>query len=154
MYQILGAKFDETYTSLPIEKALTLGTLAMGRDGKRYIFVLASAAIAAGDCVAISSTFAASGLTTANAATSVKIGVAQTAIASGSYGWVQIYGACSLSVLAACVGDAILYTSATTGALDDASASQVKITGINILATTTPAAVVSAFMSIEPFANR
>jgi hypothetical protein len=65
------------------------------------------------------------------------VGVAQVAIASGAYGWVQIAGACqNITVLASCAPNVDLFTTATAGALDDATTTGLKkVAGIIITAT-------------------
>lgn len=138
------------------ETRSTNGLLNIGQTpAAKWVYVKAGAAIAQYDCVAVDETGSALKITTANAATSVKVGVAAAAFAINEYGWVQIYGNCTVNVLASCATDAVLYTSATAGSLDDTSTSQVKID--NILLTATRGGTdgsAAAFMSDEPFADR
>ena len=65
-----------------------------------------------------------------------RFGAAQAVMATGDYGWFQIYGKGSLRLLASCVKGTRLNTTATAGALDDdGGASQKAISGI-VLQTT------------------
>lgn len=120
-------------------------------DGKRFTYVLASTSITTGQVVAITTAGVAQAATSALASATPRIGVAQNDIASGSYGWAQTFGACSVSVLSTCSASVALYTSGTAGALDDTSTSQVKIAGITVLANVTAAAIVAGMIAAEPF---
>ncbi len=118
--------------------------------GKEYVFVQANSAVAKGDVVHVpSDTFVAAGLTTALSAASEGIGVANFAFTSGDYGWVQIYGATGVKVLGLCAKSVLLYSTTTAGSLDDATASNYQITGIQILSTnpSSTATVMSAFLA-------
>jgi hypothetical protein len=123
--------------------------------GKHWVYVQANGAIAQYDVVAVDETGQAATITKALADASTKVGVASAAFADNEYGWAQIYGNCTLNVLASCAADAILYTSATAGSLDDTSTSQTKIDGI-LLTTSRGGTDGSAagFMFVEPFADR
>jgi hypothetical protein len=130
-------------------KSFTVGATAENA-GKEYMFVQSNSAVAAYDMVHIpSDTFVAAGLTTALSAASQALGVAQFALASGEYGWVQTYGACKLKVLGACAKDVKLYSTTTAGSLDDATASNYEIFGVQILSTnpSATATAMSAFIS-------
>jgi len=113
------------------------GTQATGTDGTQWVFSKASAAIALGDVVTLTNAYAATGITTTNGAFGNLIGVAPVAIASGSYGWIQTKGkVASLRVKASCLPNAQLATTATAGAIDDATTSGgKKLNGIIITAT-------------------
>jgi hypothetical protein len=81
-------------------KGFSVGTRITDYNGKEYVFVQANSAIAAFDIVTIpSDTFVACGIFHDVAAASEIIGVPQYALASGDYGWVQLYGACKVKVL-------------------------------------------------------
>lgn len=148
---IEGVNFNTTYTAYDQTAAtsstnspdnpgppFTVGTVAAGTGESYWIFVKASAAIAAGDvCQITTATSAATGITTTNGLLGDLVGVAQVAIASGSYGWLQRAGSCqNITVIAATAPNVALYTSATAGAIDDATTTGVKlISGIIITAT-------------------
>lgn len=115
-----------------------LGTRTFGNDGTEWMYVLASGAIAAYDAVGIDEAFTAAALTKAMADADFRVGVAQSAFANAEYGWVALAGAGSnfkVNVLASCVADAALYTSATAGKLDDDATSQTAINGIVVVST-------------------
>src|SRR5262245_7908595 len=105
-----------------------------GRTGKEYVYVKATAAIAAGDVVTFDETHTTvvAAVSTANAARGDRIGVAIVAIASGSYGWLQIYGVNSaVNVKASCAANVRLNTTATAGSPDDdGTATTKQIQGI------------------------
>src|SRR5689334_19488559 len=75
-------------------KGFTVGARAAGPNGKEYVFCQTNSAVAQYDVVIIpaDAAFVAAGVTTTNAPTANMLGVAQFAMASGDYGWVQIYG--------------------------------------------------------------
>lgn len=151
MRQKLGVS-DAIRTTSPTSALLEYGYTT---SGKGWMYVQAASAISQYDVVAIDETGQAAKITKALADTSTKVGVAAAAFASGEYGWVQITGNCTLNVLASCLTDAILYTSATAGSLDDTSTSQTKIDGILLTATrggTDGSA--PGFMFVPPFADR
>jgi hypothetical protein len=103
-------------------------------NGKQYVFVKTTSAIAAGDCVTYDETYntIVAPLGTANDARGDRAGVATVAIASGSYGWLQIYGVnLGINVLASCAANARLNTTATAGSLDDdGTAGSMQVEGI------------------------
>lgn len=122
------------YPGLPF----VAGSRASATNGAEYMFVTASSAITANQCVAVSETDAtAAPVTKALADGGSIIGVAPVAIASGSSGWVLVNGAASITLKNACLPSVPLYTSATAGALDDTSASQTRVYGIRSKATAT-----------------
>lgn len=121
-------------------------------DGKRWVFVSASTSVTSYQVVAIDSQGYAQAITSALAQAGNRVGVAQNNISSGSYGWVQTFGPCSVAVLSTCSSNTVLYTSATAGSLDDTATSQIKIAGITILANVTAAGTAAGFMATEPFA--
>ncbi len=143
--------FNATFT----ESALTTGkTFAPGDrqedyDGKQYVYVKASAAISQYDVATYDETYitTVAPLSQSNDARGDKVGVAAVAIASGSYGWLQIYGPCTFKVASACAANAELTTmaSASAGALDDATtASLIVVDGIYGTTANTASAVASA----------
>lgn len=105
-----------------------------GYNGKAYVFVKASSAIAAGDVCTIDTTSntTVAPLGTANDARGNRCGVATVAIASGSYGWLQVYGPhAAINVLASCAANVRLNTTGTAGSLDDdGTATTMQVQGI------------------------
>jgi hypothetical protein len=122
MATLIGFKSDQVDTALTNGKTFALGDRAEDYLGKQYVYVKASSAVAQYDVCTIdpatySTTVAPLG--TANDARGNLVGVAPVAIASGSYGWLQIYGACTMNVKASCAANVRLNTTATAGSPDD-----------------------------------
>ena len=148
---MLAAPVDQTTTD---DRAGLLDRYC-GEDGKEWIYVQANGAIAQYDAVGIDEAGQAAPVTKAMLDDSWKVGVAQVAFADNEYGYVQIRGVAEVNVLASCAADAILYSSATAGSLDDTSTSQTKVAGIIGTETAgTAAENVACLMAIEPFADR
>lgn len=155
-----GVNFNATYTAYDQTAAVSatnspdnpgppfaVGTVMKGTGESEWIFVKASAAIAAGDvCQITTATGAATGITTTNGLLGNLIGVAQVAIASGSYGWLQRAGATQLiNTISATQPNVTLYTTATAGVLDDASTTGVKtVNGIVLTASSVTTGVAVA----------
>lgn len=98
-----------------------VGTVCDGTNSSKWEYVLAVSGIAQYNAVCINGSGGAVPSTTALAASIRKIGFAQTAIASGSYGWVARSGfGLTVMLAASCAAGAQLYTTATAGTLDDA----------------------------------
>lgn len=135
-----GATFATATNTTPVlggGKGFTVGTRHTDYNGKEYIFVQSNSAVAAGDVVYInSSTGVAAGLTTATSAASEELAVSNVALASGEYGWVQVKGAVSkISCAGLAAKDVLLYSTTTAGRVDDATASNYQVTGIQLLST-------------------
>ena len=120
--------------------AFTLGTVAFNQTSagpKGYIYVKASGAIT-GDgyvCLVDGSDFTAAHVTTTTSAPGAgagkMAGAARAAIADTGYGWLQVFGAGTVKVLASCAAYTLINTTATAGALDDdASAGAEVVDGI------------------------
>ncbi len=117
-----------------------LGDIVFNRTSqgvKGYMFILAGGAIT-GDayiCDIDGSSYSTVMCTTTTTAPGTgqgkAVGVARAAIASGSYGWVQVYGFGLVRTLANAVAYTSLNSTATAGALDDdATAGSEVIEGI------------------------
>lgn len=121
---IVTPPLDVTSTTAQVP----VGTVVHASDGSIAMYVLATSTIAQYDFCIIINTSSAAGasigcvpVTTTNALTSQRLAVAQTAIASGSYGWVYLSGNNLRGKCAAACEPAVpLYTTATAGVLDDA----------------------------------
>lgn len=122
-----------------------LGDLYTDSSGNIFVYVKASSAIAQYDVVTFDETFSTTvaPVSTSNDARGDKLGVAPVAIASGSYGWLQVYGPCTMNVLASCNANVELTTTATAGALDDATTSSL-IVADNIFLTAANSASTAA----------
>ena len=131
------------------DRIFGLGDSATGKDGTKWMYVTASAAIAQYDVVGVDENFAAAPLTKAMADDGWFIGFAQDAFASGASGFVACNGSnIQANVLANCAADAALYTTATAGSLDDESTNQTKISGV-----TAVTAVGGSAGNVEVIAN-
>ncbi len=117
-------------------------------NGREYMYVSAGAALAAGDVVSISpSTYVAALTTTALVNAQHPVAAVVAAMPSGHFGWVQIYGIAGCRVLANCVHNVSLFSTATAGALDDEPTSQTRVRGVFLLATITTAGVYNCFLN-------
>lgn len=145
--QQLGVDYTKTY--LPVSAAtpeipglpFAAGdTSISAADGTEYIFVLAGSAITAGQVCVIQTiaTYSAVPITITLAKFGKMVGVCETAIASGSYGWMKRKGYTSsgLNVKASCLPFAQLCATATAGRIDDAiTTGYVYLKGIVINST-------------------
>jgi hypothetical protein len=131
---LLGVDLTDTPTALNNtafeQQGHALGTVHVDHRGYRWMYVRAEGALAVGTVVAIDELFDARPITKALADAGEKIGVSQVVAADEDFCWVLIYGIGQALVLSLCAADVALYTCATAGSLDDASASQTQIRGI------------------------
>lgn len=135
----ISATNDPSNPPLPF----TIGTHMLGSNNTEYVFCLASAALARSQWVGIAPlTFIATVGTLAMAvAQSHQLGVAQTAIAAGSYGWIAIRGS-QLQVLAklGSLANAKLYPSTSAGRVSSTSIhTSGPLTGITLTQSSTSA---------------
>jgi len=143
----IGVNLTETTAGTStdgVNALFPLGTLDYGTDGTCWMYVQAGAAITQYDCVLINEDFQAVPITTtlateASGSAGDFIGFAQVAFADNDLGWVALKGSniqCRLS--ASCAADTMLYSTASAGVLDDASAG-VLINGVVAVAAVTAA---------------
>ena len=109
-----------TLTNVDTTSQFTTGTVVNTSDGSQAIYVQALSEISTYAAVAVYDTQKAQMLTTTLAATCKRVGFAQTSIASGYYGWVQLGGKVLVNLAANAAPSVPLYTTATAGVLDDA----------------------------------
>lgn len=127
---------------------------------KEYVYVSSAVLQAAGNVNQINSAAAAAAATLTLSApgaanVGMRIGVAVAAIPAGGFGWMQIYGVCTVSTLASAIMQTQLNTTATAGALDDdATASSEVIDGLRLSATTGGAPAVTAAFANYPNLGR
>ena len=152
MYAI-GANLTANFASADIAagKGFSLGDEVADQSGNIFRFCQASGAVAINDCVVISSAGVAQAITSTLGTAGGYVGVAQAALASAEYGWAQVRGVTSLQVLSTCSSGVALYTSGTAGKLDDTSASQVKVAGVQLVANATASGVYTAMLVTRPF---
>jgi hypothetical protein len=105
--RLLGVRLTDTSTTQRHE----LGTVVTGIDGVRYRYVEAAEAIVQYDVVDHDAAFAVS-ITDAN---DFAFGVAQVAIASGSFGWIAIEGVVTAAVAGSLAAQAELARDCTAG---------------------------------------
>lgn len=150
---LIGTKVDAviaTANHIPEGRGFAVGTRVTLYNGKSYIYVQSASAIAQYNVVALNlASGIAAAVSTTTAPADQAVGVAQVAIASGEYGWVQTYGRGKVKVLGLCVKNINLWTTATAGSLDDATASTYMVQGINLLSTnpSSTATALSAFIA-------
>lgn len=113
-----------------------VGTIVNLSDGGQAMYVKAStSALSTYGACSISKTGIAILLTTTNAATTSRVGFAQTSIATSAFGWVQLGGKVLVNGLAQCAPAVPLFTTSTAGNLDDATVTAGYIPGM-VAATT------------------
>lgn len=128
-------------TATPTAAGFDLGTVVMGTDSTKWVYVQANGAITQYDAVGIDENYQAAALTKTLADAGLQIGFAQVAFADNDYGWIALEGSnISVRVAPSCAADVALYTTGSSGVLDDTSASQTKIEGAVIVAAGTSAA--------------
>ena len=105
------------------DPAFTLGTVGFDDDGNGWVFFQAAATIRPYHaCRLPSEDHRAAEVTLTNANYGERIVVPQVALPDEFFGWGLIYGHGQLAVVASVAAHAELRTSATSGRLDDASA--------------------------------
>lgn len=149
---MLSAGIDPTEVTTKAVRGLgEVASNTTSAGTKTYIYVQASGAIT-GDgfvCDIDGSAFTAVMATTTTGAPGTgmgkAVGVARAAIASLSYGWLQVYGAGLIRNSASCVMYTLINTTATAGQLDDdATVGARVIDGIVLDVTTGGAAALTA----------
>lgn len=138
----LGVDLMSTHTAAKHR----LGDRVSGNNDSEWVYVLGSGTITQYFAVGVEASGTASPLTSADARLGATIGIAQVAIASGSYGWVATKGrSLRVATTAAVAVGASLFTTATAGRVDDAGAStQTQIGGLYLIATASGTSASSA----------
>lgn len=126
---------------------------------KEYVYVSSAVLQAVGALNQISQAGAAAAATLTTSApgnaSGSRLAVAVSAITAGGFGWMQIYGAGLVSVLASAVLNTQLNTTATAGSLDDdATASSEVCDGIRLAATNGGSTANVACFLNYPFCGR
>jgi hypothetical protein len=144
---------------------MPLGTTVKTNDGGEAVFCQALSAIGQYNAVVISSGHVASNLTTTNVAAgdggiSKQVGWSQTSIAISAFGWIHTAGRPIGEVAANCANQAILFTTATAGVVDDATISAALIAGVvmkvgatSVSNATARTLIVPVGAYVHPFAN-
>lgn len=134
---------------------VAVGTVVMATGDSAFVFVKASANIAAGDACIIAADGTAAGVTTTTATGSLQkqVGVAVVAITSGQYGWLQRLGLSTPTgqrVADGCTPYTRLTTTANAGVLDDAlTTALVYIDGIVVNATNAAGSTVAKVATLN-----
>ena len=136
---LAGAKIDEATT----DKKFAVGTVADLSDGGAAIYVSATSTISQFNAVVIDAANGAVPVTTTNAATTKRLAFAQTSIASGYFGWVNLSGTVKVTLAANCDDNVPLYTTATGGVLDDAIVTDALCLGVTSTVTISNATAVT-----------
>lgn len=133
---ITGVDPTQVWTSTEVP-AWGVGDIVFNKTSagiKGYVFVKDSGSAITGDgyvCIVDGSDFTAvmcTDTTSAPGAGQGKLcGVARAAIAASGFGWLQIYGAGTIRTLTLCAAYTQLTTSATAGALDDATTAGLEV---------------------------
>jgi hypothetical protein len=118
-FSVSGA-IGVTLSNVDTTSQFTTGTVVNTSDGSQAVYVQALSEISQYAAVAVYDTQKAQMLTTTLAATCKRVGSAQTSIASGYYGWMQLGGKVLVNLAANAAPSVPLYTTATSGVLDDA----------------------------------
>ena len=149
MVNVIGANTASDST----DAKFGLGDLYEDQSGNVFVYVKASSAIAQYDAATYDETFTTvvAPVSTSNKARGDKLGVAPVAIASGSYGWLQVYGPCTINVLGSCVANVELTITATAGSLDDATTTGLVVADNAFLTATNSATAAAAKAGILNF---
>lgn len=157
MATVTSSLLGVNLTGYDTTAGFALGTTCAGTDGALFEYVQVASAVAAYNAVCIDPDGVASNLTTTNAASYKRVGVAQISIAVSCYGWVQRSGKLGVNVAANCNDFVALFTTATPGVLDDATISECLVLGLNTYSSTVTASNVTAVgaapLQIFPWAN-
>lgn len=139
----LGIKFTSVSTS---QQGFELGQKKRDQLGNLWQYVQANGAITIYDAVKIDDDFQIVPITsTISGDEPTKVGVAQNAFADNEYGWVMIQGKGSVNAIALTAHDVKIYTCATAGFVDDASADE--IFGLKLIATVGGSNAAAAFFA-------
>jgi hypothetical protein len=119
-----------TLTNVDATSQFTTGTVVNTSDGGQAVYVQALSEISTYAAVAVYDTQKAQMMTTTLAATCKRIGFAQTSIASGYYGWVQLGGKVVVNLGTNAGSNVPLYTTSTPGVLNSTVVSGGAVFGL------------------------
>lgn len=158
MSHLIGINVSATDTALTDGTTFQPGARTEDHLGNTYVYVKASAAFTAGDCVAVKAGgTSGTPITLTIAKTAVRtVGFAQVGVALDSYAWIQVSGQVPLVRVAIdCEPKVALYPTSSAGVLDDATVS-VMIQGVCINTSATAAGTFAgqaAFPAVSRGAN-
>lgn len=127
--------YDLTTPVSSTTEGKTFGLLDRTMDdaGKEYIYVQANGAITANDVVYIDESGQADQLDLTNSAANFQalVGVSPATFADNEYGWIQVWGACTINVGTSAAANAQLNSTSTAGRVDDdATAGSEDVVGL------------------------
>lgn len=140
-----------TQAGVSIPPAFALGTVQPLSDGGHAIYVKALSELSAFAACAVYADGTAQMLTTTLAATCKRVAWAQVSVPSGQFAWLQSGGAFKGNLAANCDDNVPLYTTATSGVLDDATVSGGLIGGVISTVTISNATAVTLLGAFAPF---
>lgn len=140
----IGAHLTSPVSDLNEGKGFAVGQVHVDYRGYRWIYGKAQSAISAYNYVCIDELGAAYLGTKTLVDTGAQVAVAPTAFAADEYGWFQLTGVMSVLTAGSAAADTTLYTSGTSGQVDDSSTSQTMLAGIVLTAATSTAGATGA----------
>lgn len=148
-------------TSTNSTARISIGTRVFLSDGGEAVYCQALSGVATFAGVVIAADYTCSGLTTADVADGSgigkQVGWAQTSCASGSYVWIQTSGRPKGKLATDCADRVSLFTTGTSGVLDDATISAALVAGVVSKTTISNATAMTLMVPhgafIFPFAN-
>lgn len=124
-------------TSVHETAQFKLGSIAVGQDNRKFVYVQANGAIDLNDFVTVDENFqAAAGTTTTAAGAHLTAWAADIAYADNEFGWLTLSGAnFNGNVLDGTTADAQLYTTATAGHLstDSSTGDPIAVNGVVVV---------------------
>lgn len=159
MTAIIGANLSATYTAAEIVASgsgFAVGDEFVGHDGKKYVFAKAATAITAGDVASFDASYNATAASQSNDAAGQRLGVAAATIASGSFGWFQVYGVASVRASAAMTAGtaAMVAASGSAGQILNGTTGNFLIEGLNVTTGTAGAGTATAMLTHPHFGDR
>lgn len=143
----IGVALGTTHTTPQFD----LGSIVSTDDGGEAVYCIASGAVSQYALCGINEDFDVYMMTTALSVQSDRLGLPQVAIAAGAYGWVYTRGSnIKVRTKASAAADAQLWTTASAGVVDDATAaSALKIDGMVLVAAAGTAANGAAGIEVK-----
>jgi len=144
---LIGSRLTDTTTTAEHR----LGQRVTATDGTEWVYCVSSGAITQYQAVGINEDYDAYSMTSTLAAQSDAIGFAQNAFAAGEYGWIAVRGTnIKVRTKASAVADTQLWTTASAGVLDDATAAGAfKIDGVVLVSSASTAANGAAGIEVK-----
>lgn len=142
---------QNTVSSISVPPSFALGTTSPLSDGGHAIYVKALSEISTFAACAVYADGTAQMLTTTLAANCKRVAWAQASVPSGWFAWLQVGGNYKANLAANCAPNVPLYTTATSGVLDDATVSGGLIGGVTATVSISNATAVTLLGAFAPF---